>query len=200
MNHHFTFNVLNSIQYYVVKNDLESVEYYLEKFSSLIRMILDQSRKPYVSLDVELKMINLYIELEEMRFEKQFDYSIEVSNKIIPEEIMIPGMLIQPVIENAIKHGIEHKVGEAMVTIVFDIIDSTLVCRVHDNGIGRSESELHKFNPNKTSAGSNILKERLKALSFIFKIKLNHTIKDLVSDDGKPTGTLVTLQIPYIQL
>lgn len=196
MNPHFTFNVLNSIQYFVSENDMESAELYLEKFSSLIRLILDQSRTAYVALEQEVNMLKLYLELEEMRFEKKFTYSIVVDNNIDPRKVLIPGILIQPIVENAIKHGIEHKDGNAVIDILFSMNNSILLCSVTDNGIGRAAAEKFKIPDVHKSMATTITQERIDTLSSIYNIKLTYKTEDLYSGDGKPAGTSVKIEIP----
>lgn len=198
MNPHFTFNVLNSIQYYAGGNDMESVQLYLQKFSTLIRMILEQSRASYISLEQEISMLKLYLELEEMRFEKKFNYAISVDPKLEPAKILIPGMLIQPIVENAIKHGIEHKKGSAVISLTFAEQNSMLLCTITDNGIGRKAAEelKKKKNTQYQSAATIILKERMEALSSLYNIELACTTEDLVDSDGKPAGTKVLMHIP----
>lgn len=196
MNPHFTFNVLNSIQYFVSENDMESAELYLEKISTLIRLILDQSRSAYISLEQEVNMLRLYLELEEMRFEKKFTYSLALDSNINVSKTLIPGMLIQPIVENAIKHGIEHKEGKAIINISFSLKDSILLCRVTDNGIGRINAEKYKTSNTHKSAATSIIKERMDALSSIYNIKLSYKTEDLIDEEGNPEGTSVTIEIP----
>ena len=214
MNPHFTFNILNSIQYYAGENNMKAVQYYLRQFSKLIRMILDQSRTSYITLEQEISMLKLYMELEEMRFEKKFYYTLEVEAGLNPEKILIPGMLIQPIVENAIKHGIEHKEGEALINVSFYSRNSTLLCTVRDNGIGRAEAEKMRAGNIDSVTGDNdhsqiqrstnshkptasaIIQERMEALSSIYNIGLECRTEDLFDSDGKPAGTCVTMEIP----
>ncbi len=200
MNPHFTFNVLNSIKYYIAKNDPEAAQFYISKFSKLIRMILDQSRSEYISLDEEIDMLRLYMELEELRFENKFTYAINVDKKLNSEEIDIPGMLIQPFVENSIKHGIRFKKGEARVDVNFTSSDSVLICTITDNGIGRAEAAKMK-SPDEEykSMGTAIVNERIEALSILFKGKLKNYTIDLKDEQGNAIGTCVTIEIPFKQ-
>ncbi len=198
MNPHFTFNVLNSIQYYIVKKDADSAQLYISKFSKLIRMILDQSRTEFISLAEEIKILTLYMELEELRFEKKFSYSIKANERLNTEAIYIPGMLIQPFVENSIKHGIRFKKGEAQVGINFTSSDSVLICTITDNGIGRAEAaKLKSTEEEHRSMGTAIVNERIEALSILFKGKLKNYTTDLKDEHGNPTGTCVTIEIPF---
>ncbi len=198
MNPHFTFNVLNSIKYYIAKKDPESAQFYISKFSKLIRLILDQSRTEYITLNEEIEMLKLYMELEELRFENKFKYSITVGEKLNPEEIDIPGMLIQPFVENSIKHGIRYKKGEAKVEVDFTSSDSVLICTITDNGIGRAEAaKLKPADAEHKSMGTTIVNERIEALSILFKGKLRNYTIDLKDEQGNPIGTCVTIEIPF---
>src|SRR6185436_13701400 len=198
MNPHFTFNVLNSIQYYIVKKDADSAQLYISKFSKLIRMILDQSRTEFISLAEEIKILTLYMELEELRFENKFSYSIKADERLNTEAIYIPGMLIQPFVENSIKHGIRFKKGEARVDINFTSADSVLICTISDNGIGRAEAaKLKPAEEEYKSMGTAIVNERIEALSVVFKGKLKNYTSDLKDEHGNPTGTCVTIEIPF---
>jgi LytS/YehU family sensor histidine kinase len=198
MNPHFTFNVLNSIQYYVSENDLDAAELYLEKFSSLIRMILDQSRSTYISLEQEITMLRLYLELEEMRFEKKFNYAITVDPALKIHDILLPGMLIQPIVENAIKHGIRHKEGEAFINVEFTLKNAALLCHVTDNGVGRAEAAKLKSATGHKSAATSITKERMEALGSLYHIRLTYKTEDLYDREGVATGTRVSVEMPYI--
>ncbi len=196
MNPHFTFNILNSIQYYAGENDMKAVQHYLRQFAKLIRMILDQSRASYITLEQEINMLKLYLELEKMRFEEKFKYTLVTDDKLEIKKIFIPGMLIQPIIENAIKHGIEHKEGEAVIEVSFYSRNSTLICTVTDNGIGRAEAmRLHKEEHHQSLATS-IISERMEALSSIFNIHLECITEDLMDSEGQPAGTRVIVEIP----
>lgn len=198
MNPHFTFNVLNSIQYYIAKKDSESAQLYITKFARLIRMILDQSRTEFISLAEEIKMLTLYIELEELRFENKFSYTIHADEKLNTSSILIPGMLIQPFVENSIRHGINFKKGDAHVDIKFTAMDSLLVCTIMDNGIGRKEAAKLK-NPVEgyKSMGTAIVDERIRALSILFDGKLKNYVVDLADENGNAAGTRVTIEIPF---
>ncbi len=117
MNPHFLFNCLNSINRFIVRNDAETASNYLTKFSRLIRLILQNSKSSTITLRNELEALKLYIELEEMRFENRFDYSIHVDDNIEVEFVEVPPLLLQPYVENAIWHGLMHKESKGKLTI-----------------------------------------------------------------------------------
>gem|GEM_PF-3392683 len=197
MNPHFIFNVLNSIQYYAGLNDMAAVEIYLNKFTRLIRAILEQSRSPVISLTQEVDMLRLYLELEQMRFENKFAYSIEVDPEIDTARVRIPGMLVQPIVENAIKHGIRHKKGEALVQVRFASRGNTLVCTVSDNGIGRDAAkDLGPRVNGHDPVATTIIGERMESLSALHGIELACVTEDLFDELGKPQGTRVSVEVP----
>lgn len=203
MNPHFIFNVLNSIQYFAGRNDMASVELYLNKFTRLIRAILEQSRSPFIQLSQELATLRLYLELEKMRFEDKFDYTIAVDPDLEPERIRIPGMLVQPLVENAIKHGISNKKGEALVQLHFASHGDTLRCTVADNGIGREAARGLKASANgqdHRSVATTIIQERMESLSAIHRIQLSCTTEDLHDEQGQPSGTRVVVELPLERL
>lgn len=140
MNPHFLFNALNTIQSYIIDEDKENASDYLSKFSKLTRKILNNSDLEYISLAEELESLQLYMELEKMRFE-DIHSTLIIAQTINPSEILIPSMIIQPYVENAIKHGLLHKQGDKNVLI--EIIDKATQIEiiVEDNGIGRRCSE-----------------------------------------------------------
>jgi LytS/YehU family sensor histidine kinase len=197
MNPHFTFNVLNSIQYYVAKKDTEQALQFITKFSRLIRTILDQSRNLYITLEEEINLLRLYLELEKLRFEDKFSFSISADEGLNLQSVKIPGMLIQPFVENAIKHGLQFKKGEAHIAVYFEAGNSGLLCRVIDNGIGRKAAAIHVQSERHKSAGTAIVNERMEALNILYDNNLKSSTEDLTDGEGNATGTAVTIEIPY---
>jgi putative methionine-R-sulfoxide reductase with GAF domain len=141
MNPHFVFNSLNSIQECIVTGKYGEASHYLNKFSKLFRALLENSSKPLIPLSEEIAVLELYLSLEHMRFEGTFEYSIDVDDELEAEEIMIPSMLLQPFVENALWHGLMHKEGERELRLSFEAISSELFrCTIDDNGIGREKA------------------------------------------------------------
>ena len=169
MNPHFVFNCLNSIQECIVTEKYGEASKYLNKFSKLFRMVLNNSGKKLVSLAEEKEVLELYLELEQMRFEKSFSYEIIMDEELDEDEILIPSMLIQPYVENALWHGLMHKEGERNLKIEFrQLNDNVFSCVVEDNGIGRKKSFELKAGQSKAkrheSKGLAISKDRLDVL------------------------------------
>ncbi len=200
MNPHFMFNSLNSIQYYILENDSQSAAKYLSKFSSLIRLILEESDVDRGKLSNELKMIQLYLELEQLRLENKFDFEINIAPNINPHIIAIPSLLIQPIIENSVWHGMTNKKEKGKIIVDFEIKDKHIICSVMDNGIGREKAREFKRNDQfRKSMGMSISRERLKLLHS--KIQKDVMIKIIdLTDNGNSTGTKVILTIPLVTI
>ncbi len=193
MNPHFIFNSLNSIQDLVLKGDIDNSYTYITTFSNLVRRTLNYSEKDFIEFDQEIKLIELYLSLEKLRFKDDIDFSIET---IQAENIMIPPMLIQPFIENALVHGLLHKEGIKKLTIKFTLTD-VLICEIIDNGVGRKKAlEIkNRHRANQESFAVNAIKRRFNILKDHFKGELGFEMEDLGSED-KVEGTKVTLRIP----
>jgi tetratricopeptide (TPR) repeat protein len=200
MNPHFIFNCLNSINRYIVKSDSTSASGYLTKFSKLIRSILDNSAAEMVSLDAEQQMLQLYAEMESMRFPNRFTYEISSDRDLDPEGVFIPPMLVQPYVENAIWHGLMHKEHSGHLTVRFSNVgNSMLQVIIEDNGVGREKAaELKSKNAlAHKSHGMQITGDRLRIVSQRFKSSTSLKIDDLSDETGAATGTRVTILIPF---
>jgi hypothetical protein len=198
MNPHFFYNALNTIQAYIFSNDKKNASFYLGKFSKLTRMILEMSEKETIPLEEEIRALNLYLDLEKMRFDTNFSYQLNIDNTIDLDLVKIPSMLIQPYIENAIKHGLLHKDGDKVLTVNFIINHNVLEIYIDDNGVGRAYAQ--KVKPNKYMSHQSFATEanqkRLAILNKYNSKKVAVTIKDKIDERDRPAGTLVTLSIP----
>jgi LytS/YehU family sensor histidine kinase len=141
-------------------------------------------------------MLRLYLELEEMRFEKKFSYSIKPDENINPEKIFIPGMIIQPFVENSVKHGVRNKTGDGFIEIYFSLNRFALICTVTDNGMGRKEAGKTKLTEHK-STGTSIVEDRIETLNTLSEIKMKTTTEDVLDENGNVAGTKVILEIPF---
>jgi len=197
MNPHFIFNVINSVQHFITNNDAASSQKYLSKFAKLIRYVFDNSKPSPVPLHTELDALRLYLELEALRFENKFSFTITVSETINSAETFIPSMVIQPYVENAVWHGLMHKKEKGQIGIFFCRQDNILKCTIEDNGIGRQRSyEIKKEqHPEHRSAGMSLTRERLDILNNITTSNMNVIVTDLVNEEGKALGTRVELTI-----
>ncbi|MGV6827868.1 MAG: sensor histidine kinase, partial [Flavobacteriales bacterium] len=201
MNPHFIFNALNSIQEYIVLNKKNKASDYLGKFADLIRNYLNHSNTGKISLQEEIENLQRYLELECLRFEEELQCAFNVDPNINTEEVEIPTMLIQPYIENALKHGLLHRKTNRVLNISFSKKDDIISCVVEDNGVGRKKSKeiqekrasLHQ------SFASKATEERLKLLNFNKKKKIGVQIEDLYNEKNQAIGTRVTISIPILK-
>ncbi|MES2656760.1 MAG: histidine kinase [Bacteroidota bacterium] len=198
MNPHFFYNALNTIQSYIFINDKKNANNYLSKFSKLTRMILEMSEKETITIGEEIEALNLYLALEQMRFEDDFYFEIKISVDLDKEMDKIPPMLVQPYVENAIKHGLLHKDGKKNLSVLFDCIENNLMVTINDNGVGRKRSEqLNKIKDSKhQSFSTQANKKRLEILNQSKNKPVAVIITDNYNEIGNATGTTVTLTIP----
>lgn len=197
MNPHFIFNCMNSINTMILNGESEEASRYLNKFSRLIRLTLENSENTSISLEDELSMLETYIQLESVRFQGKINYEILVNPSIDQSEIHLPSMVLQPFIENAIWHGLMHKEEPGKVKIIFNEEGDELKCTIEDDGVGRKMAlKLTEKLPEKNkSMGIKITEERLKLIS---KNKINNWIQivDLKDQFNKAIGTRVNISIP----
>jgi len=200
MNPHFIFNSLNSINSFISDNKADDAQSFLAKFARLMRYILDNSRKTFVPIEDEVNTLELNMELERLRFDNKFDFSVELDENIDTEYTFIPPMLIQPFIENAILHGLSNKAGKGQLSITFKQNGELMHCTIEDNGVGRQNAQEFKTKSGKglhKSLGMQVTRERLEILNERTKEEVTFSIIDLSDDMGNPTGTKVELHIPY---
>jgi hypothetical protein len=200
MNPHFIFNCLNSIKLYTTQNDSVAASEYLTKFSKLIRLILENSRNERITLSSELAALELYIEMEAMRFKEKLRYSIEIEKNVETNYIEIPPLLLQPYVENAIWHGLMPKEEGGHIAIAVSIQDeeSLLNIKITDDGIGRTAATAlsNKVAGKHKSYGMKATTERIALINQIYKTGASVSVHDLVNEKGEAAGTQVTIQIP----
>jgi ligand-binding sensor domain-containing protein len=192
LNPHFIFNALNSIQYLFLSNEEDLAQEYLAKFSSILRNTLNYSDKTYTSLADELENVKLYMELEQIRKKNFFKFHISIDDEIDSSEIVVPSMFLQPIVENAIWHGIQPLKTEGEIRIEIINVDSSYFeINIIDNGIGYSKSKKSDIKQHKhKSKGSELISDRLKTLNFIKGEKAEFNIIDLEQ------GTCVKFKLP----
>ncbi len=198
MNPHFMFNSLNSINNFILKNDPDNASGYLTKFSRLMRLILDNSRSEWVLLENELKALEIYIELEMVRFDHVFEYEIDLDPNVKVNTISIPPMIIQPYVENAIWHGLMHRKdpgGKLCIRLWRET--GQLHIRIEDNGVGREEAKRLKSKSatKHKSHGMKITEERIAIVNRIYNVKAKVVIEDLAGHNGSNYGTRVSLTL-----
>jgi ligand-binding sensor domain-containing protein len=194
MNPHFIFNCLNAIQDFILKNDSESAKHYLSRFSKLIRTTLNNSRKQNIPLAQEIEFLNLYLELERMRFNDKFDYQISADNSVDMENTEVPSMILQPFVENAVRHG---KIGgmqtQGKLNIHFSVSGSELICVIDDNGIGLNEAVRMKKGSEQLGQthALDIMKERVQTFNEVNASKIRYKITDKSDIDANEKGTRI---------
>lgn len=200
MNPHFIFNTLNSIQYYMYQHDKLATNNYLTKFSSLMRKVLENSQHTSVPLQDELDALNLYLELEKIRFKDKFEYVINIDDEIDTLMYKIPTMLIQPYVENSICHGLIPGEIKGLVKIDLKLKKDYISCTIEDNGIGReaAQEKKNKSEKNHNSLGTQIVNSRLDLVNTLYGTSLKTIYSDLKNDKGEAIGTRVEIHIPIM--
>ena len=196
INPHFVFNCLNSIKGFIYDRDFKQADKYLDKFSELLRSTLDNSSSAIITLQDEISYLDNYLQLEKLRFEDRFEYLIEVDKGVDIKEALVPAMLLQPYVENAIRHGIGHlETRRGMISIRVKKEGKQLVCEIEDNGVGREKafalrSEMHT---EYQSRGMQLSKRRAE----LYGIEQN--IIDKIDEMGNAAGTKIVLMIPIAE-
>ncbi len=200
MNPHFLFNSLNSIKHFIIHNNQKDAIAYLTKFAKFIRKVLDYSYVGEVSLQEELDMMKLYLEIENYRFNQELSYSFSIDETVDLSSIKVPPMILQAFIENSIWHGLAMKNNDKKINIAVKKNKNYIFVTITDNGIGRTKAQEIKLSKsailNKESLGIKITEERLKAYTQNRKFKSEILITDLTNKQNQATGTQVTIKIP----
>jgi tetratricopeptide (TPR) repeat protein len=198
MNPHFIFNCMSSIQECMLAYRLDDANTYLTKLSKLLRMVLEYANEENITLDKELEMLELYLKLESVRLKNNFDYTIQISNDVFAEEILVPTLILQPIAENAIWHGLQNKPDNRQLKIQIHTSEQMLLCIIEDNGIGiQNAHALPRKLKNHSSRGLQLIKKRLE----ILKQKVNHhatgiKFYDLAESGTNTSGTRVEILLP----
>lgn len=199
MNPHFIFNALIAIQSYIYKKDPVTAGDYLSKFADLVRITLENSRVEFVLLQKELKMLELYLQLQILRFDDKFGFVIENDGDTDPDNIKIPPMLTQPFIENAVEHGLRLKEGRGNIIVKYRQRQNEIEFTIEDNGVGRAFAAKHEKARHSQSMATTITRERLDILSKKMKRKFILQVIDLKNKDGSAAGTKVIITMPYLK-
>ncbi|MEL6832286.1 MAG: histidine kinase [Bacteroidota bacterium] len=194
MNPHFIFNALGSIQYFIQTQEVDLADDYLTRFARLMRLYLDSSRETLLPLEQEIALLRNYTDLEMMRFEEQFQVEISVANNIPVASTIVPSMILQPFVENAIMHGLsERRDKQGRLSIRFEqAAADTLRCTISDNGVGRVRAG-QRGKPGHRSRGMQIVQDKIDTLSAADLLQVDYTIED--AEPAHPTfpGTIVTI-------
>ncbi|NVO09320.1 MAG: histidine kinase [Bacteroidales bacterium] len=198
INPHFIFNSLTAIQSFIFRNEPNQAGKYLSSFAKLIRFIIESSKLEITTIEREIKILQLYFDLQTLRFEGKFDYKIEIDETIDIDEISIPPMLAQPFIENSIEHGFIQLSENGVITVRFKKGEKSIIIEVEDNGIGIEESKFVHLKSGKShqTLAAEITSQRLKKIRQIRNIDIKIDIIDLNSDNISKKGTIVIFTIP----
>lgn len=196
MNPHFIFNALAVIQSYIYENTPEKTSKFLVNFSRLIRLILENSPKEFITIDIEKEILSKYLTTQKLRFEDRFNFNIEIDEELIFRRALIPPMITQPFIENSIEHGQLHTIEHGMIEITMKERFGMLEVVITDNGVGRTKAGKIKKNKSHKSMALEITRERIEIMNKKYKGKGSLTISDL--DEKQKTGTRVIICLPII--
>ncbi|MFP8895491.1 tetratricopeptide repeat-containing sensor histidine kinase [Chryseobacterium sp. EZn1] len=193
MNPHFIFNSLNSVNHFIATNNELEANQYLTKFSKLMRGVMENSTEDFIPFQQELDLLQNYLALEKTRFADKFDYEIEVDENLNMQNLQVPGMLIQPFLENAVWHGLRYRTEKGFLTLSFEKSESHLKILIEDNGIGIEESKKQKTEHQKTREGRGMKNtlERIQLLNDLYKKDITCSIKDKENN----SGVLVTIRM-----
>ena len=192
MDPHFIHNCLNAIRALSLKGEHERAEEYLEGFARLLRSVLEHSVRDRISLDEEIVFLNDYVKLEQLRLGDDFTWSITADEALLDEEPLVPSLLVQPFVENAIWHGLAPKQGAKRLDVHFSSVHGAVTCTVEDNGVGRAAKSA---TPGRTSLGLKLTGERLALLTERMMSEGAFAIEDLKGEDSAPSGTRVSLTL-----
>lgn len=195
MNPHFIFNALNAVHRFIWEKNPGDASEYLTKFARLIRMVLENSRQKWIPLTDDLRALEYYIQLESLHLENGLEYSIIFTEEIDPETVMVPPLILQPFVENSIKHGCQGKTTKGILNIVISLSGNELLCEIEDNGRGRMANNTL---PNHQSLGTTITSDRLEIINHLNGSNARFLYEDKVDESGSPSGTKVRLYLPLI--
>ncbi len=201
MNPHFIFNSLNSIQQFIMKGQNTQAEVYLSKFSKLIRELLENSTRESLTIQEEIEMLQVYLEMESLRFSGSFVYDISVDDTVDITHVAIPHLMVQPFVENAIWHGLLPKANDRHLQIKFAYhSNQSIECTIDDNGVGRTASAQKQPLMHKKSLAMHLIKKRIGVMNQSNAQKSNITIVDKKDTTGNSLGTTIVLVLPILNV
>jgi len=198
INPHFIFNSLNSIKSFIISNDVKKSVSYFSKFAKLLRYSINNSSTEFVNLNDEIEFLKDYVALESLRLSHVFKFIIEVPDHLDIKPIQVPPLIIQPFIENAIRHGLALKKSKGLLKLSIKTTGKNLEIYVEDNGVGRAASSIISKSKTHISKGISITTERLEIFSKVYNLKKSFEIIDLVDEANKPLGTKVIIKLPLL--
>ncbi len=201
MNPHFFFNSLNSIENFIMQNEKKLASDYLNKFARFIRSILDSSNTDLIELNKDIQSLQLYIDLEQLRFNNKFAYCCKVDPQIVQGDFQVPALLVQPFLENAINHGIgPSDRTDLKICLQVKLVDNMIHYIIQDNGIGRDQSRIYNQinKPFHKSVGMKLTQDRINIFNRETGSSANVNIIDLFDGDNKPMGTRIEFAIKCV--
>jgi sensor histidine kinase YesM len=195
MNPHFVFNAMSVIQSYIYENDTKNSTKFLVNFSKLMRLILENSSKEFIPILTEIDILTKYLETQKLRFGDRFEYEVAMDDLLLEEELVIPPMITQPFIENAIEHGQLHTVEGGFIRVKFSKVSDMLNVVIEDNGIGRKGAERNKKSAEHKSMAMKITQDRIDNINYKYRIQGSLDISDYNTE--LQTGTRVVIFLPY---
>ena len=200
MNPHFVFNALNTIKGMILEGDNDTASRYLSKFALMIRMTLEHSKETFVTLQDNMQYLKAYLDMEKLRFNGTFTYQIEIDDLVDPADTLLPSMMIQPLVENAIWHGLMHSEHDKKLNIFFRQEENRITCIIEDNGIGIRQSEIlrQEQRPMHRSVGLENLQKRIKMMNGKYNTACSLRITDLKEAGYDRTGTKAELELNLI--
>ncbi|MBC8046961.1 MAG: histidine kinase, partial [Fimbriimonadaceae bacterium] len=199
MNPHFIFNSLNSVQQYLSNNDVENTNRFLTRFARLIRLNLETARDSFLTIEEEMQRLELYLSVEKMRFEEKLNYTIQHDEKLETDEWMLPTMILQPFVENAIWHGIMPLDHPGNVAVYFAKKNEQLIITISDDGVGLKHSKNKNNSKEKSSLGIQLIRQRLQLLSRKTGKIFTLNTEDISNEELHLTGTRITITLPLIK-
>jgi ligand-binding sensor domain-containing protein len=202
MNPHFIFNCLNSIQQFVFDKDMMATNEYISGFARLIRATLNYSSRPFISVAEEVEYLGDYLSLEKMRFKNKMDYRIVVEPGLDVRRSLLPPMLLQPYVENSVRHGLRNKTtGQGFIDIDFRNIGEKMIVTILDNGIGRKKALEYKTGEHieYQSKGMSLTSARIQMIRVLYKSEIEVRVADLQDGDGQPEGTRIEISFPVFR-
>jgi hypothetical protein len=197
MNPHFIFNAMSAIQSYFIMNKEEKANAYMARFARLIRQMLDYSRDNFISLDEEISLLANYMSLEKMRFETKLEFYLHLDSQINPSEYILPSLLLQPILENAVNHGIIPSKNNNIIQLNINLEQDYLICDIQDNGIGINQSKGKKIIPNRhQSTGMDMILKRIQSINDLYNCKVKIDIDDLSEKSLLESGTKIRIHFP----
>ncbi len=195
MNPHFVFNAMSVIQSYIYENDIKNSTKFLVNFSKLMRLILENSSKEFIPLSTEIDILTKYLDTQKLRFGDRFEYSVDVMDEFLELGVVIPPMITQPFIENALEHGQLHTIEGGFIHVRISKDEDLLHIMIEDNGIGRKGSENNKKSKAHKSMAMKITQDRIDNLSYKYRIQGRMEIEDYNKEEQ--SGTLVNIYLPF---